>query len=193
MRKIKKMGITLGVIFLSSVFCFISFITSAQKAEAKILDYAFTYTSSDTDEVGPLGDTIEFTSILTNTGSDSDNYVVTMTKNPPTPPEWIIYFCSGGVCHPPTDTMATVHLAAGNTGYIFLDIGSKLNCGDASVTMTVKSLGNPDLRKSITFLLHVHAECTPVTNRWGLLILITLLCAAGFYLIWKRSRLVRAT
>lgn len=193
MRKIKKMGIMFGFIFFSSVFCFISFMTSAQKAEAGIFNFAFTYTSADTEETAPLGDTIEFTSILTNTGSDSDNYVITMTENSPTPPEWIIYFCSGGICHPPTDTIATLGLGAGKTSYIFLDIGSRLICGDASVTMTVKSLGDPGLKKSITFLLHVHTECTPVTNRWGLVILVSLLFAAGFYLIWKRARLARAT
>lgn len=181
-----------GVIFFSSVFYFISFVTTAQKAEAKILDFAFTYTSSDTEEVGTLGDTTTFTSVLTNTGSDSDNYVITMTENPPTPPQWVVVLCSGGICHP-GDTLDTVGVAAGDESLIFLEIGPRLICGDASVTITVRSLGNPGLTESITFLLHVHTDCAPVTNRWGLFILISLLFAAGLYLIWKRLELARAT
>jgi len=192
MRKIKKTGIMFGFIFFSSVFFFISFITSAQEAKAGVFSFAFTYTSSDTEEVGTLGDTTTFTSVLANTGSDSDNYVITMTENPPTPPQWVVVLCSGGICHP-GDTLDTVGVAAGDESLIFLEIGPRLICGDASVTITVKSLGNPGLSESITFLLHVHTDCVPVTNRWGLFILISLLSVAGFYLIWKRSQLARAT
>jgi hypothetical protein len=194
MGKIKTMRVTFGIVFLSFIFCGISFVTAGPKAQAEPISYSFTYISNDTDEVGTLGNITTFRSKLTNTGTDADSYVVTMTKNSPTPPEWLIYFCSGGVCHPPTVTQDTVFLPPSEWDSIYVDIMPKILCGDASVTIRVTSIKSPGLTKSITFLLYAHSEAIcPVTNRWGLFILISLLFLAGFYLILKRPKIVRAT
>jgi hypothetical protein len=194
MGKIKTIRVTFGIVLLSFICCVISFITAGPKAQAEPLSYSFTYTSNDTDEVGTLGNITTFRSKLTNTGTDADSYVVTMTKNPPTPPNWLIYFCSGGVCHPPTVTQDTVFLPPAEWDSIYVDIMPRVLCGDASVTMRVTSIKSPDSTKSITFLLYAHSEAIcPVTNRWGFFILISLLFLAGFYLILKRPKIVRAT
>jgi uncharacterized membrane protein len=192
MQREKMIRVMFAFLLLSSVFCLLSFITVAQ--EAKAMSYTFTYTSSDTEEVGFLRDTTTFQSTLTNTGDQADGYVITMTKNPPTPPQWVVFFCSGGICHPPATTVDTVYLPVGEQDLILLEIGPRVKCGDANVTMMVTSIGNPGLSKSITFLLHARTEpeC-PVTNQWGLFILISLLLVTGFYLIWRRLRLARAT
>jgi hypothetical protein len=194
MGKVKTMRVTFGIVFLSFIFCVIGFVTGGSKAQAEPISYSFTYTSNDTDEVGTIGDITTFRSKLTNTGTDADSYIVTMTKNPPTPPNWLIYFCSGGVCHPPTVTQDTVFLPPSEWDSIYVDIMPRFVCGDASVTMTVTSIKSPGLTKSITFLLYAHSQSIcPVTNRWGLLILIFLLSLAGLYLIWKKSALAKAS
>lgn len=192
MRKKKTMGvIILGCLFFSSVFSLLGFATGPQ--EAKAMSYTFTYTSSDTEETDTLGDTTTFQMTLQNTGTEADSYVVTMIKNSPTPSQWIIYFCSGGICHPASVTQDTVFLNPGAQDLQFLDMTSRYVCGEGSVTMRVTSIKSTGLTKQITFLLHVHTDCVPVTNRWGLFILISLLLVTGFYLIWRRLRLARAT
>jgi hypothetical protein len=193
MRKIKTMGVISGFIFFSFIFCVGSSITGGQEAQAGPISFNFTYTSSDTEETDTLGDTTTFQMTLQNTGTEADSYVVTMIKNSPTPFQWIIYFCSGGICHPTSVTQDTVFLNPGAQDLQFLDMTSRYVCGEGSVTMRVTSIKSPGLTKQITFLLHVHTDCIPITNRWGLLILISLLVAAGFYLIWKRSKLACAT
>lgn len=192
MRKMSTRGIIFGFLFLSFVLC-AGVITGGQKAQAEPISFNFTYTSSDTEETAPLGDTTTFQMTLRNTGTEADSYVVTMIENSPTPPEWRIYFCCGGICNPPSVTQDTVFLNPGAQDLQFLDIGAIYKCGEGNVIMKVTSIKSPGLTKQITFLLHVHTNCIPVTNRWGLLILISLLCAAGFYLIWRRSRLACAT
>jgi hypothetical protein len=194
MGKTKTMRVTLGIVFLSFIFCVVSFITAGPKAQAEPISYSFTYTCSDTDSVGTMGNMTIFASKLTNTGTDADSYVVTMIKNPPTPPNWLIFFCCGGVCNPPTVTQDTVFLSPSEWDSIYVDIMPRVLCGDASVTMRVTSIKSPGSSKSITFLLYAHSEAIcPVTNRWGLFILISLLFLAGFYLILKRPKTVRAT
>ena len=149
--------------------------------------FDFTYTSDDTAELGLLGDTTTFYMTLTNTGTEADSYVVSLTENPPTPTQWLTWFCSGGICHDTTVTVDTVYLDTAQQDLQYLEIAPKDIPGEANVTMTVTSLGNPELSQSITFLLVVRGQI-PVTDRWGLLILISLLFVAGFYLILKRLK-----
>ena len=191
MRRIKKTGITFGFIFLSSVFCFIGFMTGGQQVKAEVLDFDFTYTTEDdTIKIGVLGDTTTFGSLLTNTGTEADSYMVSLTENPPTPTEWLIWLCYG-VCGDTTLTDTTVYLDSLEWEGIWVRICPRDTCGEASVTVTVTSQ-ETGLSKSITFLLVVREE-VPVTNQWGLLILISLIFASGLYLILKRLRPVRAT
>ena len=190
MQREKMIRVIFAFLLLGSVFCLLSFITGVP--EAKAMSYAFTYTSSDTDEVETLWDTTIFQSVLKNTGTQDDNYAILMTKNPPTPYHWLIFFCSGGVCHPPAVTVDTVFLAAGDSDIILVEMSPRVIYGNGSATITVTSQGNLS-SKSKTFLLDCHTGGVPVTNRWGLFILISLLLVTGFYLIWRRLRLARAT
>ena len=192
MRRIKTIGPVFGFVFLSSIFCVLSLITSGQQVEAEVLDFDFTYTSQDTIKEGLLGDTIRFHSRLTNTGTEADSYFISMTENPPTPIQWWIWFCSGGVCHDTTVTLDTVYLPVGEWDDIFLDISPQEISGEAKVTIAVTSQGNSGLSKSITFLLAVRPDI-PVTGRWGLMILISLLFASGLYLILKKLRPIRTS
>jgi hypothetical protein len=189
MRRIKKFGITFGFIFLGSVFCFISFIAGAGEAKAGILTFDFTYTSDETVKVGNLGDTILFLGTLKNTGTEADSYAILMSVNSPTPPEWVVLLCSGGSCHTAGVTEDTVYLLADQEDFLGTEIETYDTCGDASVTITATSRGNPGLSKSVTFLLGVHTGCVPMTDKWGLLILISLLFLTGLYLIRRRLRL----
>jgi hypothetical protein len=196
MRKIKTMRRTLVFVFLSLVFCVITFATGSPKAQAEPMSFDFTYTTNDsTDTVGVLGDTLTFRSRLTNTGTEADSYVVTMITKPPTPSSWVIYFCSGGVCHPPSVTQDTVFLPAGEWDSIYVDINPRFCCDDAKVTIRVTSIKSPGLTKSINFFLHVEClpECIPLTNRWGLFALIILISISGFYLIWRRLKPAKVT
>jgi hypothetical protein len=189
MRSIKKIGATLGFIFLSSVFCFTGYITGGPEADAGVMDFSFTYTAEETLIVGSFGDTTIFESILENTGTDADTYEVVMTVNAPTPPEWYVALCSGGVCH---GNMAdTIYVPAGAQDYIFVEVGPEDTPGEASVTVSVSSYGEVSLMDSLTFHLVVHGGI-PLTDRWGLLILISLIFASGLYLILRRLRPVRA-
>jgi hypothetical protein len=188
MASVRKIGSTLGLIFLSSIFCFTSLIMGGPDACAEIMDFSFTYTADETLKVGSFGDTTIFESILENTGSDADSYEVVMTINPSTPPEWYVGLCTGGVCH---GNMAdTIYVPDGEQDYIFVEVGPDDVSGEASVTITVTSRGNPALSESLNF--HLVVRGGPVTNRWGLLILISLIFASGLYLIHRRLRPVRA-
>lgn len=188
MHRIKRIGAALAVIFLGSVFCFCGYVVVAPEADAAVLAFDFSYTSADTVDTGSFGDTTTFQSILTNTGTEADSYIISMTENPSTPIQWLTWFCSGGVCHGPGVTQDTVYLPVGEQDLILPEIAPRLVCGTASVTMTVTSIGNPGLSKSITFLLHVYTGECPMTDRWGLLILISLIFLSGLYLIIRRLR-----
>lgn len=189
MRSLKKTGAALGFIFLSSIFCFTGLMTCGPEADAEVMDFTFTYTSAETLKVGSFGDTTIFESILENTGTDADTYEIVMTANSPTPPEWYVALCSGGVCH---GNMAdTIYLPAGEQDYILVEVGPDETPGEADVTVMVTSWGNPALSESVTFHLVVHGGI-PLTDRWGLLILISLIFASGLYLILRRLRPVRA-
>ncbi len=192
MDRKKGIGATLAIILLSSAFCFTGYLMVAPKVDAAVLSFDFTYTADDTVKLGSLGDTTTFASILENTGTDADSYAISITVNPPTPPEWVILFCSGGVCHDPGVTEDTVYLPVGEQDLILVEIGPQDTSGEANVTMTVTSLGNPALSESITFRLIVRPGI-PVTDRWGLLILISLIFLSGLYLIIKRLRPATAT
>jgi hypothetical protein len=190
MRRTKKVGKTWGIVFLFSVLCLLGFTRGSEEAKAEVLNFDFTFTSDETVKVSSLGDTILYEGWVKNTGSDPDSYAILMTVNPPTPPEWEVHLCSGGGCHPEGIIADTIYVTAGDSDFVGMEIMSFDTCGDANVTITVTSRGNPGLSNSITFLLGVHSGCTiPLTDRWGLLILISLLFLTGAYLILRRLRL----
>ncbi len=192
MRRIEKKGVTFGFVFLFSVFCFLGFTTSGWEAEAGVLDFDFTYTSDDTLKLGAIGDTTTFGSILKNTGTEADSYAISMTVNPPTPAQWLVLLCSGGICHPQGVTGDTIWVPAGDSSSISVKIAPQEVSGEANVTVTVTSLGDPGLSQSIDFVLIVRGV-VPLTDRWGLLILVSLIFFSGLYLILRRLKPVRIT
>jgi hypothetical protein len=186
MHNKKNMVVIAGVIF----FGFLSFITGNQKAEAEVLSFDFTYTSNETLIVANCPDTILFDEAwLKNTGTDPDSYAILMTVNLSNPPQWTELLCCGGLCHPEGKITDTVYVAAGDSGLVGAEIEAIGAPGDGIVTITITSRGNPNLSDSLTFHLAAHAGCVPMTDKWGLLILISLLFLTGLYLIRRRLRL----
>jgi hypothetical protein len=157
---------------------------------AQAQTYDFTYTSDDTVESGIVDDTAGFQALLTNTGTAIDSYLVTMTKSPTTPGDWTWELCAGGVCEDMM-TQAVAYLESGWEDPQFLNV-ALASAGQGKFTITVESYGNPGtkLTKSITFLMSAY-EQGPVTDLWGMIVLVTLIVASGLYLMHRRLRLAR--
>ncbi len=185
-------GVVVLLVLLGGIF------TGQGKAIAEPLDFDFTYTCDETVKVATVWDTVQFKSFIANIGTEADAYDIYLTENPPTPQEWWVRVCvgivgSGGFCWDTLDTQGEMDLEPADTGFIDLDIIPRTE-GQSNITITVESRGNPGVKltKSITFILSAH-EQAPVTNRWGLIILILLLLTSGLYLGYRRYRLVRQT
>ena len=120
---------------------------------AEPLDFDFTYTSEETVKVTAAWDTVRFESLLTNTGTEADSYLVTLTENDPTPEEWWVRLCAGG-CLDSTVTEADMYLDPAQFDFILLDLIPR-TVDSSNITITVESRGNPGakLTKSITFIL----------------------------------------
>ena len=178
-----------GVIFLVLVS---SMLGGQKKAAAEPLTYSFTYTSPETVKVVTVCDTvIQFHAFLTNTGTSADSYTVTLIENPPTPSPWWVRYCVNWVCYDSTITQVKISLEPAEVSPIDLDIKPRI-AGEGNITITVENKGSLKVVKSKTFLLSAHSQ-GPVTNQWGLIILILLLIASGMYLMFRRYRTVRQT
>ncbi len=154
--------------------------------KASALSFDFTYTSGDTVESGYVNvDTANFEALLTNTGTEIDSYLVTLTKSPSTPSEWTWELCAGGVCNDMM-TEAVAYLEPGWNEEEYLNVDLTVS-GQGTFTLTAQSYGNPGLKvsKSINFLVYAY-EQGPVTDRWGMMVLISLLLISGLYLIRRR-------
>ncbi len=168
-------------------------LTGPEKALAEPFGFDFTYTAGDTTKFGAVWDTTQFASVLTNTGTEADSYSVSLTENPGTPPEWWVRMCAGGICWDSLVTSVNVYLEPGQHDDILLDVMPR-TVDEGSFTITVESYGNPGIKltKSKTFILTSY-EPGPVTNQWGLIILILLLLASGLYLAYRRFAPVKET
>jgi len=190
--------VTLGAVVLFVLLG--GMLTGQGKVLAEPLSFDFTFTCDETVKVASVWDTVAFHAVLTNTGTEADSYLVTLTENPPTPEEWWVRGCGGGYCWDSTVTSRVIW--SGEPGPLepgWADSSMGLDviprtAGQGNFTMTVESLSNPGLKltKSLTFLLSAH-EQIPVTDQWGLIILIMLILASGLYLMYRRYRLVRQT
>jgi hypothetical protein len=118
---------------------------------AEPLSYDFTYTATDTAKECYLMDTVQFQSLITNTG-EPDTYVVTRIENPPTPEDWWVRFCVGGVCYDSSTTLVKRYIEPEEPAEVLLDIIPR-SPAEGSITITVRSTFNPSLSKSKTFLL----------------------------------------
>ena len=186
MHKSKHSLLILGAVLLMVLWG--NMLTDQGKVMADLLSYDFTYTSSDTAETISVMDTVHFYSLITNTGTQADTYYVTRTDS--TPPEWLVSFCVGGICYPPSVTQAKVYLEPSETGEVVVEIWPTI-IGQGKVKITVHSkYGN--VSKSKTFLLNVTPR-GPVTSQWGIVILILLIITSAMYLMFRKFKLVRQT
>ena len=180
-----RMQMILGIIFLAAMICVNNF--GADEARAQV---SFTYTAPVTERSIEIGDTTKFLSTVTNTGSGSDTYDIYMIEKPPTPTDWWMRFCAGGICGDSTVTHMQMSVDAGDSDEVELDMLPR-STGTGNVTMKVVSQANPSVEDSITFTLRSASE-VPVLNKWGLAIFIILLASTSFYLIQRRLKLSRA-
>jgi hypothetical protein len=173
------------------------------EALAEPLSFDFTFTCDETVKVAAVWDTVRFQTLLTNTGTEADSYLVSLAENPPTPEDWWRQFCAGGVCL--LDSLATSFkifngdflpaLPAGLSDTPYLDVIPR-SAGQGNFTMSIESLSNPGLKltKSLTFLLSAQGEPqAPVTGNWGVAILASLILASGLYLMYRRLKPARQT
>ncbi|MGB2804282.1 MAG: hypothetical protein WBD64_05235 [Candidatus Zixiibacteriota bacterium] len=192
---------TLGAVILLVLFGGV--LTDRGEAFAEPLSFDFTFTCDETVKVAAAWDTVRFQTLLTNTGTEADSYLVTLAENPPTPEDWWREFCAGGVC--PLDSLITSFkifngeflppLPAGLSDTPYLDVIPR-SAGQGSFTMSIESLSNPGVKltKSLTFLLSAQGEPqAPVTGNWGMIILASLILASGLYLIYRRLKPARQT
>jgi uncharacterized membrane protein len=186
MNNSTKTRMLFGIIFVSLMVCLSYLVVDEVTAQL-----SFTYTTPSTQKTVCIGDTTQFNSTLTNTGSVADTYDIDRIEKPPTPADWWMRFCSGGICWDSLVTHAEVSLNPAESDQIDLDILPRL-AGTGNVTMRITSQSNPSLKDSITFILHASEEC-PVTDRWGLLVLVSLIFVSGLYLIFKRLRPAKTT
>jgi len=136
-------------------------------------------------------DTTEFNSTLTNTGSGQDTYGVDMIEKSPTPVNWFVQFCSGGVCWDSTITNSQVTLNSGEYDGIILKMLPR-SAGNGKVTMRVTSNANPSLKDSITFFLKGRSK-VPVLNLWGTIVLVILISTSVVYLLLRRLKPSKVT
>jgi hypothetical protein len=182
MNKHMRILITLGAVLVLLTSGFVG--GSASKASA--LSFDFTYTSDDTVESGYVNvDQANFEALLTNTGTEIDSYLVTLTKSPTTPTEWTWELCAGGVCNDMM-TQAVAYLEPGWEDAEYLNVDLTVS-GQGKFTLTAQSYGNPGLKvsKSINFVVYAYDQ-GPVTDRWGMMALVSLLLISGLYLIRRR-------
>lgn len=186
MQSLTRIIMIIGFIFLSLMLCLSYLVVDEVRAGV-----SFTYTAPVTQKTACIGDTTQFTSTLKNTGTEADIYDVDRIRKPPTPVDWWMEFCAGGVCYDSNTIHAEVSLDPNDSADVLLDILPR-TAGTGNVTMRITSHANPSLKDSITFILNATEAC-PVTSQWGLYALIILISISGFYLIFRRLKLAKAT
>jgi hypothetical protein len=184
MRDPRKDKVIIGFLVFALMVCSGCLFTAESKAQV-----SFTYTTPVTQKTVALGDTAEFLSTLTNTGSGGDTYDVDMIKKPATPGDWWVRFCTGSVCWPPEVTHAEMSLGSDESDETRLDM-SPISAGTGMVIMRVTSQTNPSIKDSITFTLNT-ASGVPTLNHWAMITLMFLLLISGFYLMWRRLNIAK--
>ena len=173
------LGVLLGLFLVGQLF-------TGQEAKAS---YTFTFIGSDTVKSSTVGDTVQFPSLIVNTGQ-ADSFVVAWTEYSPTPQDWWARYCCGGICFDSTVLTRTIYLPASDTDWVYLDVMGRSQ-GQGKWVISVQSKGN-SVTKTKTFLLSVWSQA-PVTNEWGLTILILLILISATYLLYRRLKPVKQT
>lgn len=116
----------------------------------------FTYTTSDdtTKTISALNNTIDFVSILQNTGAFVDSFRISGIAT--APPEWWVDFCDHHGCFQlsfpfPTLVLDTVHLNPSAQETIWVNFVPQVTLASGKVTITCKSLSYPDSFISLRF------------------------------------------
>ncbi|UCB52459.1 MAG: hypothetical protein JSV10_10860 [Candidatus Zixiibacteriota bacterium] len=175
---------TLGAVVLLALFG--GALTDQGKAWA---DFDFTFTHvEDTVMSATTWDTVEFHALLTNTGTDIDSYLVTLTENPPTPDDWWVELCAAGQCWDSLITQVNVYLEPTWEDHVLLHVIPR-SVSQGHYLVTVQSYGSPGLKltKSMNFMLNAHGG-VPTTNQWGLIALVGLILTSGLYLTYRRLK-----
>lgn len=124
-------------------------------------------------DVAALTTLVSFHTSITNSGSEADDYTVTVARSAPA--DWVVSLCEGEVCYPPFVTQITVAVGAGETAYLDVDVTPLLEQGYGGCNVTVTSQGDPLLSESRDFtvvstgldLLLVVDDTTPaLTSYW---------------------------
>jgi hypothetical protein len=186
MKSSTKTTIFFGTIFLGLMVCLSCLAVGEAGAQV-----SFTYSAPITEKRGDVGDTTEFNSTLTNTGSGQDTYDIDMIEKSPTPVNWWMQFCSDGVCWDSTITNSQVTLNPSESDAIDLEVLPR-STANGKVTMRITSQANPSLKDSITFILKGRKRA-PALNLWGMIVLIILISSSAVYLILRRLKPSRAT
>jgi hypothetical protein len=173
-----------SLLILGALVCLVVFGQLVTGPEAKA-NFDFTYTATDTVKSSTVGDQLQFFSLIHNTGTDADSFIVTLTELPPTPQDWWTQLCTGGIC---LDNHRTIYLASQETDQTYIEVKSRSQ-GQGKWRISVQSKGN-SVTKTKTFLLSAWLQA-PVTNEWGLIILILLIFTSATYLLYRRLKPVK--
>jgi|GEM_PF-2607006 len=140
------------IMILSVIFSALMISFSYSLVEVCEAQVSFTFTSSDTEGIAIIGDTIEFHSTLTNTGSTGDTYDIEKIEKPPPPLDWVVELCTGTFCFDESVNYVAVYLDQSDSEHVGLRINT-LSDGPGKITIRVTSQANPSLIDSITFIL----------------------------------------
>ena len=157
--------------------------------EAKA-SFDFTYTASDTMRGCIVGDMIQFLSLIKNTGTQADSYMVILSELPPTPQDWWSQLCTGGFCVDTLINHRTIYLTSQETDVTYMEVEPRSD-GQGKWQISVQSKGN-SVTKTKTFLLRARQQ-GPVTNEWGQIILILLILTSATFLLYRKLKPVKQT
>ncbi len=114
-------------------------------------DLSFQFTTDEQVGIGPLGQFHAFEAYIYNDGTENDTYTIFIA--PDVPASWSASVCAEGTCYPPFQTEISVTTAVGEIDTILVDMLPLAEEGDGTLSLTVRSDGDPALNANITFKL----------------------------------------
>ncbi len=126
----------------------ISFAISGFAASA-MAQPALTFHTPDQGEIADLATVVQFSTVITNTGTAADSFTIAIARDLPAP--WTASLCEGATCYPPFVTEITVALAPGQDTNLDVDVTPLNLLGGGSVTVVVTSSLDPQLYEKREF------------------------------------------
>ncbi|MBU1675532.1 hypothetical protein KKA85_07095, partial [bacterium] len=114
------------------------------------LSYAASYYAERYGKVSPVDELFRFDGWVVNAGALSDTYDFHMDVDAP---GWQVSACAGTTCYPPWVTDFSVELAPDAEEIISIDVTPSTNGATGTITMSLTSRGDRDLRIDRTFVL----------------------------------------